>query len=68
MDDMNCTITLTLSPEEARLVLRAVKARAKYWSRPEQVKRISNSGQIRAIYRGAAGSLEHQMVSQGINP
>ena len=45
---MRETITLEVSPEEARLILRAVKARAIHWSKPEQINRVSNASGIRS--------------------
>ena len=61
-------ITLEVSPEEARLILRAVKARAIHWSKPEQINRISNAAGIRRLYRDAQDTLEAQIKSQGVNP
>lgn len=44
-------ITLTLTPEEAKRVLRAVKARENHWSNPEMYKRYENAASVRKTYR-----------------
>lgn len=61
------TITLTLTEAEARLVLRAVKARINHWSSPDQIRRTSNSSGIRRMYRDVLESIESQAISQNIN-
>ena len=65
---MRETITLEVSPEEARLILRAVKARTIYWSNPEQINRVSNASGIRRMYRDVQDTLDAQIKSQGVNP
>ena len=66
-EDEPQTITLTFSAEDARLILRAVKARRNYWLMPEQRGRISNAASISNIYREVSMDLQHQMESQGVN-
>ncbi|MBM6924544.1 hypothetical protein [Pseudoflavonifractor phocaeensis] len=61
-------ITLTVSPTDARLILRAIKARANHWSHPDQVNRTSNAFGIRRMYQEVAAIVQHQMASQGVNP
>lgn len=62
------SITLTVSASDARLILRAVKARARHWSKPDQVNRTSNALSIRKMYMDVGAALEEQIVSYGIKP
>ncbi|WP_394970183.1 hypothetical protein [Candidatus Allofournierella merdipullorum] len=62
------TVTLTLTPEEARRILRAVKSRSLYWTAPERVRRNEDAGRIRDTYRDTARMLEAQMGAQGVKP
>lgn len=61
-------VTLTFSAEDARLILRAVKARANYWGSLDQVNRISNASNIRRMYKETAEALGAQMAAQGVKP
>ena len=61
-------ITLTVSPADARLILRAIKARANHWSNPGQINRVSNASSIRRTYQGVSSDVQRQMESQGVKP
>lgn len=61
-------ITLTVSPTDARLILRAIKARANHWSNPEQINRVSNASSIRRTYQVVSSDVQRQMESQGVKP
>lgn len=61
-------ITLEVSASDACLILRAVKARARHWSKPDQVNWTSNALSIRKMYMDVGAALEEQIVSYGIKP
>lgn len=64
MDDK--LITLTLSADDARTVLRAVKARASHWGNPDVISRHSCAANIRKTYHGVAKDIAQQMTAQGV--
>lgn len=64
MDDK--LITLTLSADDARAVLRAVKARATHWGNPGVISRHSCAANIRKTYHGVAEDIAQQMTDQGV--
>lgn len=60
---MKEAITLTLTEEEARKVLIALKARASHWRHPGS-ERISNAKDLRDKYTALAAKAEQQYNSQ----
>lgn len=59
-------ITLKLSADDAKTVLRAVKARETHWGDPDVISRHSSAADIRKAYHGLAEAIAQQMASQGV--
>lgn len=59
-------VTITITADEARLILRAVKARKNHFCDPEVINRISNSSGIRKMYQLVANEIEQQITAQGV--
>lgn len=62
------TVTLTLTPSEARRILRAVKARQNHWSSPKMYEEHEDAASIRNTYRDTADMIQNQMEAQGVKP
>lgn len=62
------TVTLTLTPSEARRILLAVKARKNHWSSPKMYEEYEDAASIRNTYRDTADMIQNQMEAQGVKP
>lgn len=60
------TVTITVSPEDARLILRAINARQIHYCTAEVRNRLSNASAIRNMYRSVEDLISQQITAQGV--
>lgn len=62
---MKDSITIKVSPREAREIYRALVSRKNYWRTPEKLDQISNAFEISKTYEAIAASIKAQAKEQG---
>lgn len=65
-EEVSETVTITVPPEDAKLILRAINARVNHWRKPEQVNHFENASRIRAMYQDVSEAVTKQLTEQGV--
>ena len=61
-------VTLTLTAEQARKIIRALERSRRYWHTPEKLEECENAVSISRSYRDLANEVRSQIKAQDVTP
>lgn len=61
-------ITLNLTAEEARKIIRSLERSRLHWSSAEMIQKVENATRISHSYRDLAKNVREQIKEQGVEP